>query len=38
MRTYGYPSLRLKVTQKAPATSTYKAFTRMATYTGGTRG
>ena len=38
VRTNGYPNLRLKVTQKAPATTGYTAFTRTATYTKGTRG
>ncbi len=37
VRTYGYPNLRIKVTQKAPATDGYTAFTRTATYTRGTR-
>jgi hypothetical protein len=38
VRTFGYPNLRLRVTQKAPATDGYTAFTRSATYTEGKRG
>lgn len=37
VRTYGHPKLRLKVTQRAPATEGYTAFKRTATYTGGKR-
>lgn len=37
VRTYGYPNLRIKATQKAPATTDYTAFARSATYTRGTR-
>ena len=37
VRTYGYPNLKLRVTQKAPATTGYTAITRSATYTRGTR-
>ena len=33
----GYPDLKLRVEQKAPATSGYTAFSRGATYTRGTR-
>jgi hypothetical protein len=37
VRTYGYPNLRLRVSQKAPATAEYTPFARTATYTAGTR-
>ncbi len=38
IRTYGYPNLRVKVTQEAPATTGYITFTRTTTYNKGRRG
>lgn len=38
VRTYGYPNLRLRVSQKAPANAEYTPFARTATYTRGERG
>jgi YVTN family beta-propeller protein len=37
IRTYGYPNLKFKVTQKAPSTSDYKRFKRTAVYVRGTK-
>lgn len=37
IRTYGYPNLKLRVTQDAPATLGYTAFTLTATYVRGKR-
>jgi hypothetical protein len=37
VRTFGYPNLRLKVVQKAPAVEGYTAFQRQATYLNGKR-
>ncbi len=37
VRTFGYPNLRLKVAQKAPAVEGYTAFQRQATYRNGKR-
>ena len=38
IRTYGFDNLRIRVTQRAPATSEYLPFERRATYTNWTRG
>ncbi len=38
VRTYGFPNLKLRVTQRAPATEGFTAFSRTATYTNGKRG
>ena len=37
VRTFGYPNLKIRVTQKAPATQGYTAFSRPATYIRGAK-